>query len=177
MHPRPTMSLSLPPVPVDADLLAKIAPLVEHLEQLYSTVVMYHSPDGAKIPLSIEDAALLPYSLASGRAMMARAVQCQSHVEVLISDSGAVSILDDSTTLEAYLQRLEQLARAVNVVTLAILPGKCVGATTSLSELRTAWDKHAIAKQGNVHFVDLSAAQDAWGEISERLDIQRAAWN
>lgn len=174
-HQRPTLSFSLPPVPVDGAMHADLVPFLDRVERLYSVCAIYYAPDGATLALPVEDSVV--YSLASGRAMVARAIQCQSHVEVALSDSGTISLLDDTITLSDYLGRIEQLSRAVNVVTLLILPGPSAGGIVALDALRSAWAKHAVAQQGNVHLVDLSAVPDAWDEAARNLESQRAAWN
>lgn len=163
-------------MPVADALISELWRLLERTQDLYEVLIVYYAPDGAKLPLPLDESALLPYSLSSGRAMIPRAIQCQSHIEIAFASNGAVSLTDQSTTLETYLDRLEQLSRAVDVVNFVILHGRVTDAT-AVDSFTAAWEKHTIAQRGNVYLLDLSASPRAWEDLSSTLESQREAWN
>ena len=173
---RPTLSCSLPPVPVDDTLISELRRLLERTQDLYESLIVYYAPDGAKLPLPIDESVLLPYSLSSGRAMIPRAIQCQSHVEIAFTSNGAISFTGSSTILDTYLDRLEQLSRAIDVVNFVLLHGH-VTDSIALDSFTAAWEKHAISQRNNVYFIDLSASPRAWEDLSSTLESQRGAWN
>lgn len=163
-------------MPVDDALVSELGRLLERIQDLYETFIVYYARDGAKLSLPIDESALLPYSLSSGRAMIPRAIQCQSHVEIAFTSNGAISLTDSSTTLNTYLDRLEQLSRAVDVVNFVILHGRVTDAV-AVDSFTAAWEKHTIAQRGNVYLINLSDSPRAWEDLPRTLESQREAWN
>ncbi|KAI3628478.1 hypothetical protein CBS14141_000181 [Malassezia furfur] len=129
------------------------------LVQLASDFVVHalvHAPSGIKPALpGVEALRVLPYSNAEGRAMLARALQCQCHVEVLSVDAnGAVYVSESGDAdVSAYLLRLEQIARVVDVLVLAFVRAPDAPFTDS-DAVHRALHAHPVTQRSNVRVVE-----------------------
>lgn len=108
------------------------ADMTSRLAEVYQVHVLLDSPSGVRPELpGVEPLAVLPYSTAGGRSSLARALQCQLHVEMaLVSPNEQVTLFDRRITssadadeeLKQYFGRLEQLAAAVDALALVLVP-------------------------------------------------------
>ena len=172
----PTLSVSLP-LAMDAEAACAQGAdaLLVQLADDFVVHALVHAPSGLKPALPGVDALrVLPYSNAEGRAMLARALQCQCHVEVLSVDaSGAVYVSEGGDAdVPAYLLRLEQIARAVDVLVVAFV--RAPDAPFSDADVvHRALYAHAVAQRPNVRVVECAG----WADVAQAMAVQRDAWN
>ncbi|WFC95211.1 hypothetical protein MBRA1_001858 [Malassezia brasiliensis] len=149
----PALSVSLP-LAMDAEAACAQGAETLFVQLAHDFVVhaLVHAPSGIKPALPGVDALrVLPYSNAEGRAMLARALQCQCHLEVLSVDaSGTVHVsAGGDADVPAYLLRLEQIARAVDMLVLAFV--RAPDAPFSDADaVHTALSAHSVAQRPNV---------------------------
>ncbi|PKI84572.1 hypothetical protein MVES1_001791 [Malassezia vespertilionis] len=177
----PSLSVSFPmdaalvrALETDPALKASVELLFHTLAPLYTAYALFAAPTGHTLPLENVDALhILPYSTAEGRAMLARALQCQAHLElVFVCLDGDIQLGDGPAELHAYLGRLEQLARAVDSLHVALVPGPVPGANMRASAFVQAWEAHAVSKQANTALLRCAT----WDDLAAEMAAQRAAW-
>lgn len=172
----PTLSLSFP---VDAGWVDRHADQIEsvlaQMQLLFTIHALVYAPAAPKPSLpGVESLRTLPYSNAEGRAMLARALQCQCHVELIVSNNAGYTCLSGANEADvaAYLMRLEQVARAVDALVVAFVPGD-IAAQVRTDALRTAFAAHAVAQRPNMRVIE---AAD-WADLAQALAVQRDAWS
>lgn len=155
--------------------------LLAQIQTLYQVHALVYAPDNHKPLLpGVDPLRVLPYSLSEGRAMLARALQCQCHVElVVVNEDGFASLWNENAEqdaeLPAYLTRLEQLARGVDSLFLAFVPGES-RAGVRADDVRAAFGIHAVSQRANVHLL-AAPPGDGWEALAHALVLQRDAWN
>lgn len=175
----PSLSLSFPP---DAALAAALDTvdlrgLLTALSAAYDVHVLVDDPR-CTAP-SLDTARILAYSQPVGRAMLARALQCQYHVElVLVNADGGVALDDPGVSdplaaLAEYLARLEQLARAVDVLHVVMVhSAPRTHVTVNVATLRNALSTHTLAQQSNVKVAEARN----WHDLQRHLEQHRSTW-
>lgn len=168
------------------------ADMTSRLAEVYQVHVLLDSPSGVRPELAgVEPLAVLPYSTAGGRSSLARALQCQLHVEmalvspneqVTLFDRRIASSADADEELKQYFGRLEQLAAAVDALAFVVVPDNTAEGDTerdvvSHDRLIAAWHEHPIARRTNVRLVDYSGERDAWSQATDVLLALRSAWS
>lgn len=155
--------------------------LLAQLQVLFQVHALVCSPSGEKPALpGVGTLRTLPYSTAEGRAMLARALQCQCHVElVIVNDNGYASLWNGEANqgeeLASYCTRLEQLARQVDALVVAFVPGVTASGVTADAVL-AAYKQHAVSARTNTHLVEATDA-NGWTALAQMLALQRDAWN
>lgn len=174
----PTLSLSFPPNLAWSSQLGTSAEAVNAmlhtLRDSYGLHVMVYAPNGVAPPLSCERK--LMYSTGAGRAMLARALQCQCHVELVFISPEGQAAWDGHDDVPTYLSRLDQLAQVVDVLMVIVVPvAQKAESTIPLATLSKAWSQHAVSKRASAQWTELprsSSLQDVVGPVLE----QRASW-
>ena len=140
------------------------------LENKFTVYVIVHAPDGISPPLNSER--LLLYSKAQGRAMLARALLPQCHVECVFTDKHEKVAWDVNDDMAAYLTRLNQLAQVVDKMVVVVIP--CASAKVSsspimLADLQRAFKNHAISQRTCIQWLYTSS----WDDVKRLLDDLR----
>ena len=147
------------------------------LESKFNVYVIVHAPDGVSPPLNSER--ILLYSKAQGRAMLARALLPQCHVECVFTEKHGKVAWDVNDDMTAYLARLNQLAQVVDKMVVVVIP--CASAKVSsspimLADLQRAFKKHAISKQTCIQWL-YTSSWDAWDDVKRLLDdLREQTW-
>lgn len=194
------MSLSLP---MDLSIIDELtdtqSPLYEDFSEMliklaprYQLHVLLESPAGQKPALPDVDAAhVLPFSTMQGRSMLARALQCQMHVELsFVSPLEKLALFDRRMASQAellaelgsYLDRLDQLAQVSDALAYVLLTDNTADtdverAPLALQEFLNAWNAHAISKRQNVTLINQHSAPYGWDKAISQLLEQRRAWS
>ena len=147
--------------------------MIQALTRDYLVHVLLDAPDG-HAPSSVPSDRVLLYSTAAGRAMLARALQCQCHVEFVFVDAQGHAAWDTNDDIPAYLTRLDQLAQAVDALLVIVVRGPPAPHTVSWATLAQAWASHPVSQRATTQWIDLSMS--AWSHVTERLQLQRQAW-
>ena len=151
--------------------------LLHSLENKFTVYVIVHAPDGISPPLNSER--LLLYSKAQGRAMLARALLPQCHVECVFTDKHEKVAWDVNDDMAAYLTRLNQLAQVVDKMVVVVIP--CASAKVSsspimLADLQRAFKKHAISQRTCIQWL-YTSSWDAWDDVKRLLDdLREQTW-
>lgn len=151
--------------------------ILQALESKYKVHAIVYAPDGIAPPLNCER--ILLYSIAQGRAMLARALVPQCHVECVFTDANGKLAWDTSDDIISYLSRLDQLAQVVDKMVVAVIPCASTNVSASpimLADLQRAFEKHAVSQRTCVQWLNASP-WDAWDDMKRLLDdLREQVW-
>lgn len=147
-----------------------IRTLISDTRNDYIVHAVVCAPEGAPPPLGTDR--LLLYSKAQGRAMLARALTPQCHVECIFVDHAGNIAWDASDDVSAYLARLDQLAQVVDKLVLVIVPCAISHTSVPLADLERAFQQNSISKHAHVE-VYRAQPKDPWASLAQHLAYLR----
>lgn len=175
LRKNPTLCISFAYDPVWTQALQNSPDAVRTMLRDMSNDYVVHAvvcaPDNAPPPLGTDR--LLLYSKAQGRAMLARALTPQCHVECVFVDEAGNVAWDSSDDIPAYLARLEQLAQVVDKLVVAVIPCAASSTTVSFASLERAFQQHSLSKFAHVEMHKVSP-NDPWTSLTHHLAYLRS---